>query len=248
MTEAKQRPQNRTSRPVYNTLQAMMEIADTPMPLTEKAVLMVYVARANAQGVAWPGNAHIMERTKLDRRTIMRARRKLVEKKWLTDHEHPGPTRAFRVSEGVTARQVLLFPGSQPDNRVVRPVDKSNDRGAEKTGGGGRCAPQLNPLIHQEVLFSDSSSRSISSRLDEGAFKDLTSLVMKALDEAGFFCGGAWVVTEEEVSGNDLPKATSKAVGEMSKLGHPSGARWIREWPRYRDVRRAIRAVTGLTG
>jgi len=83
------------------------------LPLTEKIVLWVLSERANANGVAWPGQSRIAADAGCDYTTVARALKRLQDKGPITHtgwHDSPnGPTKEFTLN----LRRILAL-GAKP--------------------------------------------------------------------------------------------------------------------------------------
>jgi len=123
------------------------------LPLVEKLVLWVLSERANADGVAWPGQSRIAKDAGCDYSTVTHALKRLQEKGLIThtgSHYTPnGPTKEFTLS-----LERILVLGGEPT------VGPAPGVGAEGTVGGAPEKPISSQLPAGGTPITQTGTRS----------------------------------------------------------------------------------------
>ena len=210
------------------------------LPLVEKVILWVLSERANADGVAWPGQSRIAKDAGCDYTTVAHALKRLQDKGPITHtgwHASPnGPTKEFTLSlnrilalgEGPS---VGLVPTVGPEGTVggapEKPIsshilvgDTPVTQTGTRTGGSGVCRHGLADVDRSSTAIVGFAASLRSEETEEQHQEQQPNTRDKVPNPAGDLLGPGPSGIEESANAEDAASASP-----FSRQGDP--ARWL---------------------
>jgi hypothetical protein len=209
------------------------------LPLTEKIVFWVLSERANANGVAWPGQSRIAADAGCDYTTAAHALKRLQEKGLITHtgwHSSPnGPTKEFTLNlrrilalgeepsvgatPTVSADSTVVGAPEKPINSQVRVGDTPvSQTGTE--GGAGVSPDRLAVVARSSIAIADLAASLRSEKPEQQPKEQQPNTGDSVPTPVGDLLGPGPSGTDESANEED-----SSFASPFSRAGDP--ARWL---------------------